>query len=173
MHTSHSYISGQQLAALPTVSSCLEGDMGSRCDSILPDTSAWRKQEPTDSRGVLFNGSYSETQKLCCGVPQSSCLGPLLFSIFTNRLSFVLKHATIALYVDDSTIYMAGTNTGHLRQDLNDELRAVENWFYKDKLVINAEKTKCMMLGSNYLLKDSPAKPLGVIVDSIAGWVFF
>lgn len=40
--------SGQQLVALPTVSPWLEGDMGSRCDSILPDRSGRRKQEPAD-----------------------------------------------------------------------------------------------------------------------------
>lgn len=63
------------------------------------------------------------------------------------------------------------------------------SWKYRNienKLVINVAKSKCMMLGSNHLLKDSPglnlsvgglsieqvaeAKLLGVIVDSRLTW---
>jgi len=53
---------------------------------------------------VTFNGTDSDIQTLDCGVPQGSCLGPILFSIFTNDLPFVLENSTMALYADDSTI---------------------------------------------------------------------
>lgn len=38
----------------------------------------------------------------------------------------------------------------------NQELKLVENWIKANKLVINIERTKCMVLGSVHLLHSSP-----------------
>uniref|UniRef100_A0AAQ5ZG27 Reverse transcriptase domain-containing protein n=1 Tax=Amphiprion ocellaris TaxID=80972 RepID=A0AAQ5ZG27_AMPOC len=134
---------------------------------------------------VFFNGSYSESRSLSCGVPQGSCLGPLLFSIFTNELPLILENATIVLYADDLTIYVSDHNLMNLNTRLNEELKVIEDWINENRLVINAKKTKCL-IGSPHLLKDSPvlnvsiggsvieqvveAKLLGVKVDNMLSW---
>ena len=52
---------------------------------------------------VFFNGSISNTIQFESGNPQGSCLGPLLFSIFT------LSKASMSLYADDTTLYTLAT----------------------------------------------------------------
>ena len=56
---------------------------------------------------VKFNGSLSNIETLQCGVPQGSCLGPLLYSIFVNDMPYVLENAGMGIYAD-TTICIVG-----------------------------------------------------------------
>lgn len=135
---------------------------------------------------VYFNGSYSEVEEMRCGVPQGSCLGPLLFSIFTNDFPLVMEHATMAIYADDSTLYASERTVDQLNNILNKEMTLVTQWISANRLVINIKKTKCMLVGSNIFLNTTPTfnllsgdtlieqveetKLLGIIVDSKLSW---
>ena len=55
----------------------------------------------TSSEGVKYSDNYPVTY----GAPQGSCLGPLLFSIFTNDLHLNLLYTKCILFADDTTIY--------------------------------------------------------------------
>ena len=99
---------------------------------------------------VFFNGSYSGLMPVSCGVPQGSSLGPLLFSIFLNDLPLMLNHATVAMYADDSTIYSSSETASELERVLNNELKVTERWMRLNKLVLNKEKTKRIVLGLSY-----------------------
>ena len=50
---------------------------------------------------VFFNRSLSNIIQVESGIPQGSCLGPLLFSIFTNDMRLALSKA------DYSTLYVS------------------------------------------------------------------
>ena len=82
-----------------------------------------RKQVKTS---FFFNGSYSECKTVKCGVPQGSCLGPLLYSIFTNDLPLVLNKANICMYADDSTIYTSALSANDLNTALKELQSVVE-----------------------------------------------
>jgi hypothetical protein len=56
---------------------------------------------------VFFNGSLSNIIQVESGIPQGSCLGPLLLKIFTNDMPLALNKARVSMYADDSTLYMS------------------------------------------------------------------
>ena len=56
---------------------------------------------------VVVHGKHSTPASLRYGVPQGSVLGPILFIIYTQPLSNVIKHYPVfhKIYADDTQIY--------------------------------------------------------------------
>ncbi len=101
-------------------------------------------------------------KELQCGVPQGSCLGPLLFSIFANDLPLVLKCAWTVTYADDTTLYLPATSIEKLSVDLSEQLQLVVKWVCNNKMILNLTKTKSIVFESNSKLKLKPQLNLSV-----------
>ena len=83
------------------------------------------------------------------GVPQGSILGPLLFLLFINDLPQIVQdNSKIALFADDTTILTSGINL-EIEEKLNNDLKKIENWSSRNKLVINSKKCKIVGFGRN------------------------
>ena len=97
----------------------------------------------------LSTVSGSSNVKSCllnceCGIPQGSCLGPLLFLFFINDLAKSSSFFTI-LFADDCTFQISGANTSDLFMRANEELSKAEQWFSANKLTLNTKKTRFML----------------------------
>ena len=91
-------------------------------------------------------GEY--TYNLICnsGVPQGSFLGPLLFNINFNDLFYFIKEAKLSNYADDDQLYFADTDPAIVEHVLNRELVVVCEWFRNNKMILNTEKCKALVL---------------------------
>ena len=57
---------------------------------------------------MTYTGMSSSKQKIKCGVPQGSILGPLLFLIHINDLCLVCKHTSAILFANDTNLFSSG-----------------------------------------------------------------
>ena len=89
-----------------------------------------------------------------CGVvPQGSSLGPLLFLMYINDLPSASEFST-SLFADDTCLNMSDANLESLQSRVNCELNKINNWFSRNKLSLNYQK-------SNYaLINKDPQKSI-------------
>ena len=92
--------------------------------------------------------AHSEIQDIEIGVPQGSCLGPLLFLLYVNDLPFALKKAHATMYADDTTICYSSDNIEDLNAVVNAELTCLNDWLRGNKLSLSIIKTQAMVIGS-------------------------
>ena len=80
---------------------------------------------------------YSVKKEVNIGMPQGSCLDPLLFLLYNNDLYLNLEHTQVILFADDTTIYMGHRNLNYLRWCLEQDVNNINDWFLANKLTLN------------------------------------
>jgi hypothetical protein len=133
------------------------------------------------------NGQRSKTSEVTCGIPQGSCLGPLLFIIYLNDFEKCLKFSQANIYADDTSVTIASDDVEKLVFEAQQELLNLSEWMRINKLSPNPAKTEYMVIGhsrkvnalnisSTLTLNGSDikrvtkTKSLGVTVDENLKW---
>ena len=80
-------------------------------------------------------------QRIRCGVPQGSILGPLLFLIYVNDLNKSSTKLQPIMFADDTNLFYSHKNINVLFNTVNKELEKIDEWFKSNKLSLNVKKT--------------------------------
>ena len=137
---------------------------------------------------VNFGGYESNCEKIEAGVPQGSVLGPLLFLIHINDLQNNTS-LRVLNFADDTMLYKIFTKTTYLNDSkiFNTELSKTSDWLIVNKLKLNLNKTRSMLLhqsknsfwknidltvkiGKTVIKKTNSYKYLGINIDRNLNW---
>ena len=134
---------------------------------------------------VSYNNCKSSLRDIVCGVPQGSILGPLLFILYVNDITFTSNVLDFILFADDTTILYSHKDINSQVNVVNGELKEVSNWFKANKLSVNASKTNYMIfhmtsvkvrkdlnvsLNNTTLERVQYTKFLGDLIDECLTW---
>ena len=136
---------------------------------------------------ISTDNCNTDMENICCGIPQGSILGPLLFLIFVNDL----PQATLLdpiMFADDTNLFYSNQDINSLYEFVNKELVNINTWFQANKLSLNASKTKYILfhkprqkrfiplnfpslkINQMEIKREQSQKFLGVLVDENLNW---
>ena len=152
----------------------------------------WFKSYLLGRKQCVSVGDKKSTWKnVMHGVPQGSILGPLLFTLYANDLSSIIKFSSFHTYADDLQIYLScpitkiNETVGIMNQDIN----SIVEWTKKNGLKLNPIKTQPIIIGYSRLINNidlesihkisvdgndipycSSVKNLGIIMNNTLDW---
>ena len=92
------------------------------------------------------NGNGSDVGQIEVGVPQGSCLGPLLFLIFINDLPKAVQGSSVTMSADDTSFCHQSHNLTQLNEAINSDLIKPATWLRGNKLSLNVAKAHSMLI---------------------------
>ena len=115
-----------------------------------------QQREITCLRSYLFNrrqfcrvnGISSKLEKIDVGVPQGSCLGPLIFLIYINDLPHAVQNSVVFMYADDTSLCYQASDIETLNEAIKNNLMQLETWLKGNKLSLNVAKTNSMLIST-------------------------
>ena len=118
----------------------------------------WFKTYLLNRKQNVVIGSFKSDEKaLDFGVPQGSCLGPVIFLSYLNTLYELIRQhlPSVSGYADDNQIYISfepDKSQDAAIDALQSCIREVRSWFLSHQLLINDSKTEMLLIGTRQQL---------------------
>ncbi len=139
----------------------------------------WHKSYLSGRRQCInLNGTHSQEIELKYGVPQGSCLGPVLFTEYTSTLfDTIYSHLNDAHgYADDHTLYLSFSSNSLVLQEvalsqnfMESCLLDVRKWMLFNKLKQQLDKVQIssIRVGDSVIKAVDSVRNLGAYFESI------
>ena len=120
-------------------------------------------------------------------VPQSSVLGPLLFSIYINDLNQAIKFTKVHHIADDTNLLHFNKSVAKPNKLVNQDMGNLTVWLNANMISLNVEKTKLVIfkhqrktLGTEIKIKlnrkrlypSQSVRYLGINIDQNLNWKY-
>ena len=134
---------------------------------------------------VVIGESRSEPTTLQYGVPQGSVIGPVLFTVYTGTLAFLLEALGVSyhFFADDTQLHIRVEDIDEAKHRFSSLLSDLKIWMARRKVKLNDGKTEIvviranlrnvpvanfgeMSVGDTQLVPCESAKNLGVVLNS-------
>ena len=157
---------------------------------IMGANFAWFRNFLTNRKQYtcINNDTKTNEQKVTCGAPQGSILGPLLFLIYANDLPSASNLLNTIMFADDANLFFEHKDISLLFSTVNRELQNINEWFISNKLSLNVKKTKFsifhkasrrddlplvlpkLFINNQVIKRQSSIKFLGILLNENLSW---
>ena len=73
--------------------------------------------------------------------------------------------APYIMYADDTTISVWGESKQEVELKLSQAVEELDSWLNKNKLILNSDKTKTMLLGSKQKLRSLDSNMISIVLN--------